>query len=55
MKSITEQKLKKVFVYAATLAFKANRVNIMFNNKEKHLTVLCGIHVFWVETTSSAQ
>ena len=44
-----------LFVYAIALAFKINRVNIIFGNKEKHLTVLCGTHVFWVETTGSTQ
>jgi hypothetical protein len=42
-----------LFVYAITLPFKTNRVNIIFDDKEKHLTVLCGTHVFWVETTGS--
>jgi len=42
-----------LFVYAITLPFKTNHVNIIFDNKEKHLTVLCGTHVFWVETTGS--
>jgi len=36
----------KVFVYAVALAFKANHVNIMFDNKKKTFNFLCGIHVF---------
>jgi catabolite regulation protein CreA len=42
-----------LFVYAITLPFKTNRINIIFDNKEKHLIVLYETHVFWVETTGS--
>jgi 2-keto-3-deoxy-galactonokinase len=44
-----------MFVYTVVLVFKINYVNIMFGNKIKHLIVLCGTHVFWVEITGSAQ
>jgi len=46
-----------MFVYTVPLPFKTNHLNIMFDKKKKkkRLTVLCGTHAFWVETTGSAQ
>ena len=44
---------EKVFIYAVTLTFKANCVNIIFGNEKKALDCLCGTHVFWVEIAGS--
>jgi len=34
------EEILKVFIYAVALVFKANRVNMMFSEKKKHL-ILC--------------
>jgi hypothetical protein len=55
IKIVFKEENSFLFVYVIDLAFKTNRVNIIFSNKEKHLTVLCGTHIFWVEITGSTQ